>query len=90
MHSNVKKSLATTNYKKIHLEALIIGKKSYCCFSPNLQFEASWVLTNITSGNSHSTQSAVDKGAIGAFMRHLALPDENLQEQALWGIGMLP
>eukprot|EP00042_Codosiga_hollandica_P035024 m.255473 g.255473 ORF g.255473 m.255473 type:complete len:520 (+) comp54542_c1_seq7:720-2279(+) len=55
--------------------------------SPEVQFEATWALTNIASGSSEQTEVVIDSNAIGVFMRLIHSPHPNVQEQAIWAIG---
>jgi hypothetical protein len=51
-----------------------------------LQFEASWVLTNIASGESHQTQAVVDAGGLPAFLEILRTGDIETKEQVVWAM----
>jgi hypothetical protein len=53
---------------------------------PKLQFEASWVLTNIASGESHQTQAVVDAGGVPAFVEILRTGDVETKEQVVWAM----
>lgn len=55
--------------------------------NPALQFEASWCLTNIATGNSEQTQCLTEKGAIPKFVSLLEAEQENLKDQAVWALG---
>mmetsp|Transcript_134909 Transcript_134909/g.336645 ORF Transcript_134909/g.336645 Transcript_134909/m.336645 type:complete len:794 (-) Transcript_134909:197-2578(-) len=55
--------------------------------SPQLQFESLWALTNIASGSTEHTRFIVDRGAVPAFVECLRSPNEDVREQAVWGLG---
>merc|ERR1719428_2357215 len=57
-----------------------------CTDNPKLQFEASWVLTNIASGESHQTQAVVDAGGIPAFLEVLRTGEAETKEQVIWAM----
>lgn len=48
---------------------------------PNLQYEASWCLTNIATGTTEQTQCLTEKGAVPRFVALMKSDHENLQEQ---------
>ena len=52
-----------------------------------LQREASWALTNITSGSSEQTIAVVEAGAIPLLVNLLSSKDLQTQEQATWALG---
>lgn len=54
---------------------------------PQLQFEAAWVITNITSGTSEQTISVVKEGAVLPLIKLLSSPKDNLKEQSIWALG---
>eukprot|EP00049_Salpingoeca_infusionum_P019365 m.361567 g.361567 ORF g.361567 m.361567 type:complete len:533 (-) comp19687_c0_seq1:960-2558(-) len=53
--------------------------------SPELQYEAGWVLTNITSGEAYQTMAVAEAGAIPLLIRLVGeSTDMNLKEQCIW------
>ncbi|XP_021920930.1 importin subunit alpha-1 isoform X2 [Zootermopsis nevadensis] len=55
--------------------------------NPSLQFEASWVLTNIASGTSEQTSSVVKHGAVPKLVQLLGSSYMHVTEQAVWALG---
>jgi hypothetical protein len=54
---------------------------------PQLQYEACWIVTNISSGSNLQCQSIIDKGGIEVLLRILYENRAQLSRQALWGLG---
>eukprot|EP01119_Soliformovum_irregulare_P022265 TRINITY_DN7587_c0_g1_i2.p1 TRINITY_DN7587_c0_g1~~TRINITY_DN7587_c0_g1_i2.p1 ORF type:complete len:535 (-),score=75.80 TRINITY_DN7587_c0_g1_i2:437-2011(-) len=56
---------------------------------PLLQFESSWVLTNIVAYSSENIDTIVNAGALPRFIRLLGSPSNVVREQAAWALGNL-
>lgn len=54
---------------------------------PALQFEAAWALTNVSSGAPDQTCAVVNADGVTNLIALLSLPNIELQEQAMWGLG---
>lgn len=58
-----------------------------CHQFPDLQFEAAWALTNISSGNTSQTEVVVQAQAIRPLMQLLRSPRDDVREQSAWCLG---
>jgi hypothetical protein len=57
---------------------------------PQLQLEAAWALTNITSGTSEQARVVVEAGAVPLFVQlMMRSPSDELREQASWALSNL-
>ncbi|KAM8842310.1 importin subunit alpha-1-like [Synchiropus picturatus] len=54
---------------------------------PSLQFEAAWVLANITSGTTEQNWAAIEAGVIPALVHLVASPHAQVREQAVLALG---
>lgn len=52
-----------------------------------IQFESSWVLTNIASGEPQHTLSVVQAGAVPVMVKMLQHPNAEIREQCIWALG---
>mmetsp|Transcript_10693 Transcript_10693/g.21101 ORF Transcript_10693/g.21101 Transcript_10693/m.21101 type:complete len:434 (-) Transcript_10693:393-1694(-) len=62
--------------------ALLKSSSSY-----QIQFEAAWALTNITSGDSVQTKVVIESGAAPIFIQLVKSPNVKLRDQAVWALG---
>ena len=51
------------------------------------QFEATWCLTNVCSGDAVQTRCVVDAGVVPFLVRLLSSPSQLVREQAVWALG---
>jgi hypothetical protein len=58
-----------------------------CYENPPLLLEATWALTNISSGTSEHTRVVIDNGAIPIFIRLATCEHADVREQAVWALG---
>lgn len=54
---------------------------------PQLQLEATWIVTNIASGSSKQCECLVEKNVVDLFLKLVYADILHISEQALWGLG---
>lgn len=57
--------------------------------SHEFQYEAVWILTNLSSGNEEQTTAVVEAGAVPFLMQLLHSPRLRIKEQSAWSLGNL-
>ena len=53
----------------------------------SIQFEATWALTNIVSGNSEQTRFVVKAGAVQKLIKLIMSSSDDITEQSIWALG---
>ena len=56
-------------------------------FSPAINFEAAWALTNIVSGTSEQTEIVVNADSLDPLVKLLYSTDLKVADQAAWALG---
>lgn len=56
-------------------------------YSPVIQLESAWVLTNVASGSHYHTRCVIEHGAVAPLIRLLSSPHSSVREQAVWALG---